>query len=113
MCYLRLTRYACHHTSPIHPLDYIRPSAAVDKMQSNPNTEWPRHPDTGCIGCQDAGRRGARCGGPLEKLESFEEESERVCEDCLEWVEVGRDGEVESVKDDAKEKDGEKDGKES
>jgi hypothetical protein len=76
-------------------LDYIRPTAAVDKMESNPNTEWPHHADTGCVGCQDAGRRGARCSGPLEKLESFEEESERVCEDCLEWVDVGEDGEVE------------------
>jgi hypothetical protein len=62
-------------------------------MQSKPETEWPRHPDTGCVGCQDACRRGARCPEPLEKLESFEEEGRGICEDCREWVAVEKEDE--------------------
>lgn len=93
MCYLRLTRYTCNHLSPIHPHDYIRPSESENKMQSDPRTEWPKHPDAGCVGCQDACRRGARCSGPLEELESFEEKGKGECDDCREWVTVGSGGE--------------------
>jgi hypothetical protein len=76
-------------------------------MQSNPETEWPRQPDTGCVGCQDACRRGGRCPGPLEELESFEVEGKGVCEDCREWVAVGKEGGEK-----AEEKGGEKKGSE-
>lgn len=82
MCYLRLTYYACAHTSPIHPLGYQRPSPAKDARQANPEIEWPTHADTGVEGCQDACRRGARCGYQLEELETISKSVTSVCENC-------------------------------
>jgi hypothetical protein len=124
MCYLRLTRYTCSHLSPIHPPSYIPPklegeadskTRAYLKMQSDINTEWPTHPDSSCVGCQDAGRRGARCSGPLEDLKDPEldperrklivEEGKDVCEDCREWVDVGGAGEKDGEKEKSREDD--------
>jgi hypothetical protein len=98
MCYLRLTRYTCKHLSPIHPLDYIRPGESEDKMQSDPRTEWPKHPDTGCEGCQDACLRGARCSGKLETLQTFYEDGKGECEDCRDGMAVGKQNSGKNVR---------------
>ena len=82
MCYLRLTRYTCEHTSSIHPPGYTRPYPINDATQSHPLTEMPTHKDSGVLGCQDAGRRGARCPEELAELDVTFVEKEDVCDEC-------------------------------
>lgn len=55
------------------------------------------------MGCQDAGRRGARCSGRLEELEVFYTDVDTVCVECEE------DNREESVEteEQTKEKEGE------
>ena len=58
------------------------------------------HLHTTLEGCQDACRRGARCSGRLEELETIEKKDDEVCEECVEklkeeeWVVVSVDGKV-------------------
>ncbi|KAH6873030.1 hypothetical protein BKA58DRAFT_159005 [Alternaria rosae] len=83
MCYLRPTKYACGHVSPIHEPGYQRPSAKEDANQSDPYTEWPTHKDTTLNGCQDSNRRGVRCPEPLEDLEVIYQDDEGgECDEC-------------------------------
>lgn len=99
MCYITRTRYLCTHLSPNHPASYTRPSLSQDKAQYNPKTEWPTHPHTHLEGCQDACRRGARCSGQLEELETLEKKDDGICEECEEklkkedWVIVTKEEE--------------------
>ncbi len=92
MCFIKHTRYACGHISPLHRPGYQRPNPPPPTntpgdpghliRQSNPLTEWPTHPDTTIEGCQDAGRRGVRCTDLLEDMKTMELDSDKLCEDC-------------------------------
>jgi hypothetical protein len=86
MCYTIRTRYSCGHISPYHHTDHINSPLSNktnrDVAQASSETEWPTHKDTMLRGCQDACRRGARCGGLLEKLEVVERNGHGVCDEC-------------------------------